>query len=392
MTEAQIFELVSNYDFVSGASRIYRKNGVAVIIPDALAADLENWRKEYDGGKLPTHLKSEPHDTIFGVLSLLPNPGLVSEIILGNMQTGEPVETLFYAPTARAMEPGRLILPDVLPLSEVSRAVVEGWARMVWLTYTVETHFFRYAAFLENTEIREDSPATYDFEYFALYTVRDFFLADEKEFKQFLSTLPLQAVTLGRALKRACDEDASHASKHIHHCIDAVESEALPVAQQKLLEIVKTEPGESEKFAAALKLLITMASPEQLATLPLSDIVLSHEPLQPDDLCKLGKITSLERLNLSQSAITREGTGFLKDLVNLKQLDLSNTRIMSTSLNPLRGAPNLEELDISNTAVNDSILSILPKLPALKRVKVVGTDLSNVDDLRAALPGCTVTG
>ncbi len=90
--------------------------------------------------------------------------------------------------------------------------------------------------------------------------------------------------------------------------------------------------------------------------------------------------------------LSRESTGFLKALINLRQLDLSHTRIMSTSLNPLRGAPNLEELDISGTGINDSILAILPKIPALKRVNVTGTSLSNIEDLRAALPGCQVIG
>lgn len=419
MTEASNYEVVSKYDSIDGPFRVYTKDAVTVVIPESLVASLEAARMEYDGDAIPTQLKTDIQDTIFGVMRLLPNPALVKDVIVGTLQAETSQAILFSQPAAQVFETGRLILPDSLQLSEISKAVVNGWARLIWLTYEVETHFFRYAAMLEKavrSQANSDSlaaSAETDFELFALHTVREFFLADEVEFRNFITSMPLIAVTIARALERICDDDPSRSAKHMRHCIELVNSEALPLAQKQLLEIVsnpsdgKLKPASAETIRAdllkgglldadlldaAFKLLLVLANSEQLSTLKLSDIDLSHEPHNPADLEKLGQITSLERLNLSRSMLSRESTGFLKALINLRQLDLSHTRIMSTSLNPLRGAPNLEELDISGTGINDSILAILPKIPALKRVNVTGTSLSNIEDLRAALPGCQVIG
>ncbi len=423
MTEASNYKVVSKYDSIDGPFRVYTKDAVTVVIPETLAASLEAARMEYDGDAIPTQLKTDIQDTIFGVMRLLPNPALVKDVIVGTLQAETSQEILFSQPAAQVFETGRLILPDSLQLSEISKAVVNGWARLIWLTYEVETHFFRYAAMLEKAVKRQENSdslaasAETDFELFALRTVREFFLADEVEFRNFITSMPLIAVTIARALERICDDDPSKSAKHMRHCIELVNLEALPLAQRQLLEIVsnprayasdgKLKPASAETIRAdllkgglldavlldaAFKLLLVLANSEQLSTLKLSDIDLSHEPHNPADLEKLGQITSLERLNLSRSMLSRESTGFLKALINLRQLDLSHTRIMSTSLNPLRGAPNLEELDISGTGINDSILAILPKIPALKRVNVTGTSLSNIEDLRAALPGCQVIG
>lgn len=394
MFENKPFESISNYDYIDEPCRIYRERGVIVVMPEALASKLEMTRTKSESDAVAARRDNSVENTIFGVLNLLPNPGLVKEIIVASRTDGleEQEAILFDKPTAKVVEPGRLILPEVLQRSEIAKAVVDGWSRLLWLRYEVETHFFRYAVHLEENSLNPADCTLSDFEKFALHLVRDFFLSSENEFASFIDAMPLRAVTLANAVARVCAEDPARCATHIYQRQESVRSSALPTAQEKLLTMLTNSPHNSDRMAIAIKLLLDVATAEQIATLKLSDIDLSNEPHNGRHFAKLGQISSLERLNLSQTLVTREGTGFLKDLSNLRHLNLSNTRIMSSSLNPLRGAAHLEELDISGTRVNESILAILPKIPNLKRVDVTGTDLPNVEDLRTALPGCLVIG
>ncbi|HEY9731686.1 MAG TPA: leucine-rich repeat domain-containing protein [Drouetiella sp.] len=391
MSETRKFESHLNYDFIDGPARSYKQGELRVVLPETLAGEVGNTGQELDQSSKERTLKLPIQDTIFGVLKLLPNPDLVKEIIVSNLSEEQSfVPELFGQPAAHALEPARLVLPMAVQPSEFSKAVVDGWAKFVWLGHPLETHLFRYATLLEPVS-QSDSNAT-DFEKFALYTVQMFFLASENTFKEFIEKAPLSAVTVAQILKRVCDDAPIHDSTHIRHCIERTERFAIPAAQKNLLTHIKKSTENDDVHDIAVKLLVFIGTDEQLASLATKSLDLSGEPLAPDYLSRLGRVSSLESLNLSQSTLTREGTGFLKDLPNLRRLNLANTRIMSSSLNPIRGAQHLEELDLSGTSVNESILGILPKISTLKWVDVTYTDLPNVEDLRAALPGCKVVG
>ncbi len=393
MNQTRPFELISNFDFIDGPSRIYKQGEVAVVVPDAIAAELEDVSHKHDHDSESAPLKAPLQDTIFGVLKLLPNPDLVREIIVSN-HLDQSRQGLFEAlapPSVQVLDPARMVLPRTLRLSEIPKAVVDGWCRLVWLRYPFETHFFKYSLSVEPETQHTDAAVT-DFEKFALHTVHKFFLSSDREFIKFITEMPLSAVTLAETLRRTCDDDGTHDNAHIRGCIHKIETLALPAAQKKLLTLIKELREDDDIHDVAVKLLVLTGTAEQLATLQTRSLDLSHEPLNGSYLSRLAYISTLERLNLSQSTLTREGTGFLKDLPNLKQLNLSNTQIMSSSLNSIRGAQHLEELDLSGTAVNESILAILPKITTLRRVNVTDTDLPNVEDLRTALPGCLVVG
>jgi len=116
---------------------------------------------------------------------------------------------------------------------------------------------------------------------------------------------------------------------------------------------------------------------------PFEDIVFagvdssSGITISDDDLVILGKIDSVEMIDLSDSEVTNEGLRHLRKLPNLSYLELSNTKISDAGLEHLAGLSSLELLFLSGTRISDAGLKCLSEMPKLFSLWLDDTDISD---------------
>jgi hypothetical protein len=135
---------------------------------------------------------------------------------------------------------------------------------------------------------------------------------------------------------------------------------------------------------------------------------------QECDLEGLGRLSRLESLRLSGSAIRDEQLVHLRSLGRLKRLRLCSTEIDGRGLEHLLALPQLEALDLGNTCVEPQYLELLADHPGLKSMNLANTPIERqcrwrclrgfhalkdlrimIDDRQLAefsrmLPGCAV--
>lgn len=163
-----------------------------------------------------------------------------------------------------------------------------------------------------------------------------------------------------------------------------VGDEALPVIARfpalKRLRLAKTTIT-AEGLADLEKL-------DQLADLDVSECV----SIDDAALGPIGKLTSLERLNLWRVPVGDAGIAHLAPLVKLRWLNLDNTQLTDTGLTALADMQALAFLHVGSTAVSNAGIDRLAALPALREVHLTRTavDATGAATLRARLPEAKV--
>ncbi len=99
------------------------------------------------------------------------------------------------------------------------------------------------------------------------------------------------------------------------------------------------------------------------------------------DLSIVAKMTSLEKLNLSNSKITDKGVSCLASLKNLRALKLSDTAITDDPLKAFSGLSNLEELNLLGTRTNGSGLKYLTGLTKLRSLVLGAVNNTNLEPI-----------
>jgi Leucine-rich repeat (LRR) protein len=162
--------------------------------------------------------------------------------------------------------------------------------------------------------------------------------------------------------------------------VGLVGDDALPVIARfpaiKRLRIAKTT--------------VTAAGLTSLEKLPnLVDLDLS-ECVSIDDaaLEPVGKVTSLERLNLWRVPVGDDGVAHLAPLTNLRWLNLDNTQLTDAGLEALAGMKQLEYLHVGSTAVSNDGLDRLAAIPSLREIFLTRTsvDAAGAAGLQQRLP------
>lgn len=82
----------------------------------------------------------------------------------------------------------------------------------------------------------------------------------------------------------------------------------------------------------------------------------------------IAELKNLEVLDLSNTYITDEGLGYLKELTQLRELCIANTRITDQGLATLTGMKNLEVLNLGNTLITDAGMVYLKSLSMLREL------------------------
>lgn len=91
----------------------------------------------------------------------------------------------------------------------------------------------------------------------------------------------------------------------------------------------------------------------------------------------IGKVSSLQQLNLGVTRIDDEGLKQLTELNQLRRLVLAGTEITDDGLAHLSNLRGLEELDLSNTSVSDKGLAHLASLTGLKSLNLGVTEVTD---------------
>ena len=92
--------------------------------------------------------------------------------------------------------------------------------------------------------------------------------------------------------------------------------------------------------------------------------------------------SSLQSIDLSESAVSDSGLSFVARLPNLKKLELRKTKITAAGLSELRHAKNLTDLDLCDTQINDSDLEIISRIPNLRYLTIGKDQLSKASLIR----------
>lgn len=89
----------------------------------------------------------------------------------------------------------------------------------------------------------------------------------------------------------------------------------------------------------------------------------------------IAELKNLEVLDLSNTYITDEGLGYLKELTQLRELYIANTRITDHGLATLTGMKNLEVLNLGNTLITDAGMVYLKSLSMLRELDLSTTTI-----------------
>ncbi len=102
----------------------------------------------------------------------------------------------------------------------------------------------------------------------------------------------------------------------------------------------------------------------------------------------------LMKLEFSGTQVTDAGLACFKDCQRMKELRLEDTPMGDAGLTHFRGCVALERLHLDGTKVTDAALATLKGFPKLADLRVSRTPMTakGVAALRAALPGCKISG
>lgn len=117
---------------------------------------------------------------------------------------------------------------------------------------------------------------------------------------------------------------------------------------------------------------------QQLREMPnLKFLQLFRASISNDSLKTIATFPKLEQLRCGQTRITSEGVAALQDLETLRALDLTDNQISDTAIEELASLPNLMFLKIWGGQISDKSLEAIAKMPKLK---VLGLNYTKVTD------------
>jgi hypothetical protein len=133
-----------------------------------------------------------------------------------------------------------------------------------------------------------------------------------------------------------------------------------------------------------------------IGTAALGDLVevrLDTPEIADEAVARLGELTELETLCLSNTQLTDEGLRHLEGLTRLENLWLDDTFVTDDGLAHLRGLSRLKSLWLCGTQVTDAGLAHLGGLTDLEDLRLWKTPVTDegVKRLQKALPGCRIS-
>jgi hypothetical protein len=130
--------------------------------------------------------------------------------------------------------------------------------------------------------------------------------------------------------------------------------------------------GGTVDLVAGQEMLTGLAASERLPSgqFDILRITLADRAVQDSDLAEIGKLTTLQYLNLANSNVSSAGIRFLAGSPELRTLYLSTTRVDNSGMAVIAQLPVLEELDIRNTPVDDVGVAQLSHCRSLRTLRL----------------------
>jgi hypothetical protein len=148
---------------------------------------------------------------------------------------------------------------------------------------------------------------------------------------------------------------------------------------------------------------VTEAAIPELREFPNLAAVSFRGRLTPAGIGELVRLPAVTAVTLSGPDIPAAGLKDLKGLTGLRSLALLATRVGDAGLREVSEIGQLEELELNSTGVTDDGVRELKRLKSLRRLRLnLGVQPADgggfvpvheraINELRAALPGCTIT-
>jgi RND family efflux transporter MFP subunit len=132
----------------------------------------------------------------------------------------------------------------------------------------------------------------------------------------------------------------------------------------------------------------------------LTSLAVPDSGIEDEMMASIGKLGTLEDLDLSRTWITSKGLASLASLSRLKKLQLNGCRRLdASSLEPLAKLPHLELLALANWRIDETIVESLKKLTSLRQLYIQpngglspGAFQALFPALQASLPKCSING
>lgn len=124
----------------------------------------------------------------------------------------------------------------------------------------------------------------------------------------------------------------------------------------------------------------------------LQELDLAKSEISNETLVSIANLKSLRYLSLQNQPVTDSSAAVFKHFTQLRVLSLQNTKIGNETASALANNPQLEILSLNSTQVTDKSVSQLIKLKNLKRLELARCNISDdgIEQLRQSLPRCNV--
>lgn len=405
-------------DHVAEPVRVYRKEGLQteLIVPESHAAKLERFAEltaqANAGGpgaeaakvELATPAMKEiagqlTPEQAFALIERTPEPNLFRRVILSGEANpfdawfqNKLSDPAFHSNADSVLGQGETGLYrrklDKTTMMDVLHEFAHHYERM----QPRESALFHMGRRVEPWQPRDyaGSPR----EHYAILTGEYALHAEKGPVLELIEKAPIKAAMIGESLYQRLSTlpPSERSLLHDFYMERALllRNEALPLAQQKLIELASVNP-QSKAGQNALKLLLFVGKPAQLQQIPgVSSIDLSYETAVGNtEVGRLTQLTGLERAELGNTNATTDGVAQLKSS-NLTSLGLRGLRFHDYGVSSLPAT--LRVLDLSRTPVTDAAIPDLLGLKHLQKINVSGSRISTsgAGQLREALPGVEV--
>jgi hypothetical protein len=124
----------------------------------------------------------------------------------------------------------------------------------------------------------------------------------------------------------------------------------------------------------------------------LRSIDLSNTAITDSGLKSINRFINLRVLSLDGTAVSDAGIQALSELVQISDLSLDNTAISNNSIHSLLALPTLTHLSLRHTGIDDSAITSLCHLRLLTFLDLTGTKVTQlgISELASDLPECII--
>lgn len=334
-------------------------------------------------------------EEVFSLLSRLPNPELIRQVVLVDHRT--PVGN-YGTSHERSLSSKSMNIVLLNPTDKhlAGADLAHEWCHLLAYQYPVERFLFGLAAYVEQSGFFHDPQAAGQPEENWATHLTNYFLAPEDDSLTMLwESAPVRSLVLTQAMKKAYqdlpDELRNEQRDYVVRLLESYESRYRESTLNQLLLMANWH--EDPYSRAAAKLIVFLGESDHFSLLQIEELDLSFQPVNDSVLANVAECKTLRRLSLGGTQVTARGITLLRDLEDLAYLSLRGTTIREHLLAELADFPSLSELSLSHTGLSDASINALTAFVDLQNLYLAGNYFSAeaLESLQSRLPNCKVS-